>query len=288
MNVPIGGPQGDFFGAGADMYAADAAAQAQILKALLGYYGLIGGQQYGRANTLDQLEYDRYNTLDELGYNRLNTLDSLGLQQYLGDLNAGTERYGYDTSFANTLANVLGGLGTTSIGIQPQMLAEENKQARFDETFPFIQQQFGNFWDTYGQGAPGGGPVGEQPRIDTGPLYTPAEEEAKVNQALGQNAQAEASANRASAESLGGRGFTGSSPQQAAITARNAVGRSIADTRARTDIPLQLRQPSRAHQLQAQGLAEQQFSNRQQEELARQRNQLALINPLIQSLVGFI
>lgn len=125
-----------------------------------------------------------------------------------------------------------------------------------------------------------------QPMINAGPVYNAEQQSQLINQAIGQNAMQQGTANQQAINHLNAGGFAGAgSPKAMALQNQNAAARMMADTNARTSIPLQLADKNAQHLLDAQRAQEQQYANRQNERLTGQGQQFGFMGNLLNSLL---
>lgn len=125
-----------------------------------------------------------------------------------------------------------------------------------------------------------------QPMINAGPVYNQEQQQQLINQAIGQNAMQQGTANQQAINHLNAGGFAGAgSPKAMALQNQNAAARMMADTQARTSIPLQIADKNAQHMLEAQRAQEQQYANRQNERLTGQGQQFGFMSNLMNSLL---
>lgn len=91
-----------------------------------------------------------------------------------------------------------------------------------------------------------------QNQISTGPLVSDRQQSQMLNSALAGNAQAAAQATRNAQTSFGARGWSPSSPALRSYQNRIGMNQMLADTQARTQIPLQAAKTNADYSLQAQ------------------------------------
>lgn len=118
-----------------------------------------------------------------------------------------------------------------------------------------------------GQGR--GGPVGHQPTITPGAVWTPEQVQGQVNAARSGIDASTATQQRQAAQSTAGRGFGGSSPLLQALQSQIA-GRGMASSAdAERGIRWDAATGNAKHLLASQQAAEQQYANRQKEAIDR-------------------
>lgn len=127
-----------------------------------------------------------------------------------------------------------------------------------------------------------------QPTISTGPVYSQQQQDQLINQAIGQNAMQADTQARNVMNRVGASGFAaGGSPAAQAMQNQTRVAQMQADNAARTGIPLQLAQTNAQHLLNSQQAAEGQYSNRMNERLTGQGQQLGFLSNLMGSLLTY-
>jgi hypothetical protein len=129
---------------------------------------------------------------------------------------------------------------------------------------------------------------GGQPTIDAGPVYSQQQQDQLINQAVGQNGMQAATNRQSMMSSLGAAGFAGGgSPKAMALENQIRAAQMGADNAARTGIPLQLAETNAKHLLASQQAQENQYSNRQNERLTGQGQQLGFMQGLMGSLLTY-
>ena len=129
---------------------------------------------------------------------------------------------------------------------------------------------------------------GGQPTIGAGPVYNQQQQDQLINQAVGQNGMQAATNSQAMMGNLGAAGFAGAgSPKGMALENQIRAAQMGADNAARTGIPLQLAEVNAKHQLAGQQAQENQYSNRQNERLTGQGQQLGFMQGLMGSLLTY-
>lgn len=131
-------------------------------------------------------------------------------------------------------------------------------------------------------------PMYGQPTIDAGPVYSQQQQDQLINQAVGQNGMQAATNRQSMMNSLGAAGFAGGgSPKAMALENQIRAAQMGADNAARTGIPLQLAETNAKHLLASQQAQENQYSNRQNERLTGQGQQLGFMQGLMGSLLTY-
>ena len=129
---------------------------------------------------------------------------------------------------------------------------------------------------------------GGQPTISAGPVYNQQQQDQLINQAVGQNGMQAATNRQSMMSGLGGAGFAGAgSPKAMALENQIRAAQMGADNAARTGIPLQLAETNAKHLLASQQAQENQYSNRQNERLTGQGQQLGFMQGLMGSLLTY-
>lgn len=131
-------------------------------------------------------------------------------------------------------------------------------------------------------------PMYGQPTIDAGPVYSQQQQDQLINQAVGQNGMQAATNRQSMMSGLGAAGFAGGgSPKAMALENQIRAAQMGADNAARTGIPLQLAETNAKHLLASQQAQEDQYSNRQNERLTGQGQQLGFMQGLMGSLLTY-
>lgn len=175
--------------------------------------------------------------------------------------------------------------------------------------FPGLFGGFGGFGSPaqnvmnlgYGGGSPAGGSTGFQtgtsiggltnvmtPQIPVTPFLSDQQGNQLLNQALGANASQHAGAIQRGRESLASRGFSSNSPALQSISAQADMNRALADTAARTNIPISVARQNADYMLQAMGENARQRGLDISTYTALQNAQTGLLSPLLSALVGVI
>lgn len=158
------------------------------------------------------------------------------------------------------------------------------QQSRFNSVFPWLQQQMGAGAATYGVGGSSAG----QPTINANPVYNPQQIQQQVNSARAGNDRTMATQTRNTQQNLAGRGWGGNSPIAQAMAAQFGFQNLIANNDAERDIRFNSAKANSDQVLKGQTAREQQFANRQQEDIERRRTFASTQNALLGSLAGLI
>ena len=154
------------------------------------------------------------------------------------------------------------------------ILSQQGRQTSLDKLLPLLGSAFGS---AGGSGSLGG----QQPMINTGPIYTPQQTQQQVNRGVAANDSQFAGLLRMLAGRFGGAGFSQNSPLLASLMSQAGAQNIAANTNVRTQLPFDIASGNASHLLQSQAAAENQFSNRQQEQLAAQRNAVAMLSSVL-------
>lgn len=195
-----------------------------------------------------------------------------------------TQRQQYSTDYDQTRTAREGMANSRQIANINQTPARLAHQ-RWKTVFPWMQQQFGSLMGggTGGPTAPGG-TGGQQPQINTGPVWGQQQIQQQVNAAQGRNNAALAGQQQAMNSNMAARGFGGNSPLAQALGTQMQMQTNAMNSTAAREIPWQSAQANAQHLLGTQQAAESQFASRQQEAIERQK--LAM-SPLLQLLGSF-
>ena len=128
------------------------------------------------------------------------------------------------------------------------------------------------------------GPVGIQPQISAGPVWTPEQVQGQVNASQASIDRSTGTQQRQAAQSAAGRGFTGRSPLLAALQSQIGQQGMAQRTESARQIPWEAAQGNAKQLLASQTAAEQQYANRQSEAIERGKQ----MNYLIQALAGLV
>lgn len=154
------------------------------------------------------------------------------------------------------------------------ILSQQGRQTSLDKLLPLLGSAFGS--------VSGGGSLGgQQPMINTGPIYTPQQTQQQVNRGVASNDSQFAGLLRMLANRFGSAGFSPNSPLFSALASQAGAQNIAANTNVRTQLPFDIASGNASHLLQSQSAAENQFSNRQQEQLAAQRNAVAMLSSVL-------
>lgn len=175
------------------------------------------------------------------------------------------------------------GLADSQIASAPAMAAEKFSERKFDTVWPWLQGQFGTL---SGQLATAGGASGQGPHISTGGVWNPQQVQQQVNATRAQNDRSMNTQNQKATNEVAGRGFGSSSPLLQAIYGQNFAANLGTNTQAEQQLRTTAAQQNAEHTLGTQQASEQQFSNRQQEDIARRKPYWQTYNTLLQSLAG--
>lgn len=154
------------------------------------------------------------------------------------------------------------------------ILSQQGRQTSLDKLLPLLGSAFGS---AGGSGSLGG----QQPMINAGPIYTPQQTQQQVNRGVAANDSQFAGLLRMLAGRFGGAGFSQNSPLLASLMSQAGAQNIAANTNVRTQLPFDIASGNASHLLQSQSAAENQFSNRQQEQLAAQRNAVAMLSSVL-------
>lgn len=202
----------------------------------------------------------------------------LGLrgQMYGADASKAASEYGADQGLAGTRY-------TTDASTNQFNQRLQFARDRYNQLFPYISSQLngGGSSSSSASGAAGGGTA---PEITTGGVYSPQQIQEQVNSVQSGNDRSGATAYRKAQSDLGGRGFGNNSPLLAQIQSNLAIGTQAANANAAQSLPFQAAQANSDQRLKSQVANSEQYSQRQQEGIQRQSNQITQNNALLQAL----
>lgn len=176
--------------------------------------------------------------------------------------------------------------GDTSLGFQKTQdeksrefnaqnaLAQQDlafRQGKFNSVFGLLNGQLGNNNPSALLKAfyPGGGPVGQAPRIDAGPIWNQQQVQQQVNSAHATNDQTTAGNIRDQQASAVGRGFGMGSPLLQELGAQQQAANLAANSDAERNIRWNAAQGNAAQTLKGQTAKEGQYASRQSEDIQR-------------------
>lgn len=155
------------------------------------------------------------------------------------------------------------------------LLSQTGRQTSLSQLLPILQGAFS------AGGSVGGNLTGQQPTINAGPIYTPQQTQQQVNKAVGGNDSRFAGLMRSLQSRFGSSGFSPNSAAFQALVAQLGVQNSAANADARTSLPFDVATGNASHLLDSQVAQENQFANRQQEQLGSQRNAIAMLSSIL-------
>jgi len=152
------------------------------------------------------------------------------------------------------------------------------QQSRFNQLFPFLQGQLGNFQS----GAfTAGGQSGPGPEYKAGPIWNQDQIQGQVNALRASNDQSTAGRTTQMQKELAGRGFGSSSPLAASLAAQFQGQRMAENTRGERETRWGAAEGNAAQELKGFQALEQQFASRQGEDIERRK-------PYIQGMSGLL
>jgi hypothetical protein len=203
----------------------------------------------------------------------------------------------------NNLAQLQAADKSANASMYPHTLAN----SRWNQVFPMFNSLMnggdvggagggsggGNWWTgatSSGTGSSAGGsgytPVGTQPKIDAGPIWSAPQIQQQVNAQIAANNARTAGQNRRISQDLGSRGFGSRSPLSMALMNQGNMANMAANAASDRGIRWDAAQGNATHLLNSQKAQESQFASRQAEQLENQKNQLGYKGSLINALMG--
>lgn len=158
------------------------------------------------------------------------------------------------------------------------------QQNRFNTLFPYLTSQMGQGNAAYSVG----GQSGAGPQISAAPIWNGNQIQQQVNSARATNDQTMATRTRASQASLAGRGFGANSPLAQAMAAQFGMQNLVQNQNADRDIRWNAAQGNSEQVLKGQQAQEQQYSNRQGEDIERRKTFASTHNALLGALAGLM
>lgn len=151
------------------------------------------------------------------------------------------------------------------------ILGQQGRQTSIDKFLPLISQVFGAI------GGDGASLTGNQPTINAGPIYTPQQMQQAINAGVAGNDSRYAGLVRSLASRFGSAGFAPSSSALAALTAQLGARNAADNATVRREVPFGMASGNASQLLGSQVAQENQFSNRQQEQLSAKRNAISML-----------
>ncbi|MBA4019208.1 MAG: hypothetical protein C0483_18740 [Pirellula sp.] len=155
------------------------------------------------------------------------------------------------------------------------LLNQTGRQTSLSQLLPILGTAFN------AAGSVGGNLTGTQPTINAGPIYTPQQTQQQVNQAVGGNDSRFAGLMRSLQSRFGASGFSPNSAAFQALAAQLGVQNTAANADVRTSLPFDVASGNATQLLNSQVARENQFANRQQEQLGSQRNAIAMLSSIL-------
>ena len=159
------------------------------------------------------------------------------------------------------------------------------QQNRFNQLFPWLQNQFST---ASSAGGMGGAQVGNQPFINTGGVYTPGQVQQQVNTSQAKTNQTAGGQMQQQRAQTASQGFGANSPLLSALqgaTQNNALATNVGNE---TAIRQGAAQQNAQQQLSGQTAAENQFANRQNEQIKRAQINTGYRSSLLSALSGLL
>lgn len=199
-----------------------------------------------------------------------NALGHLGAAQ----VNAGQQYHNTERDYESRMAQ-----------LAAQDRERNDRNNRFNLVYGDMRNFLGNFNAGFGTV---GGQSGEGPRIDARPIWDDQQVNQKVNATRAQNDAAMTSQNNQLRQTLAGRGFGSNSPLLQSSIFGNQARNTAMNTDAERETRLGAAQANSGHVLKAQTAREGQFSNRQQEDIARRKTQLESYLGILGAMGGLV
>lgn len=202
-------------------------------------------------------------------------------QQYMPDL---------DQAAQNAFMGQQGDLnrksafGLAQLNQQPEMRKLDFEQGKWNTLLPYIQQSMGGL-NQFGRI---GGHSGPGPRINAGPIWDQGKIQQQDNAIRAQGDQQTASGVQDMQNRLAGSGYGAKSPLALALETQMGMGNRANAADQVRQFGQNAAQQNAAHVLQGQQAQESQFSNRQQEDIARRHAVLGYQSSLLGMLGQFL
>jgi hypothetical protein len=193
-----------------------------------------------------------------------------------------------DPQWAAKYADMANRLNVAKTEIEPAMLAQQNKQARFNTVFPWLQGQMSGLLGGQGPYRVGGTALGNQPDIKATGIWTPAQIQQQVNS---QNATSDAATGtqiKNMQDSLAGRGFGGNSPLAMALSGMAQNANLANKTQNEQQTRWNAAQGNAQQMLSQQQAQEQQYVDINQQDVARRQMALQPLTALLGAISGIV
>lgn len=171
----------------------------------------------------------------------------------------------------------------TQLAISPALQANQMKQQRFDQLFPWLQGQASGLQSAFGNTA---GSVGLGPNITVGGVWNPQQIQQQVNATRAQNDQSMQSQNRQQQQTTAGQGFGSHSPILAALQGQNYAANLGANTQAEQQLRTTAAQQNAQQTLATQQARQGQYNQQQQQITERGRTYAQTYSALLNALGG--
>lgn len=148
------------------------------------------------------------------------------------------------------------------LGAQAQRDALAQSQGRFNQLLPMVQGLSSGL--VGGQSGPG-------PQINAGPVWNGQQVQEQVNAAQAKNSASAQTATKGLQQSFAGRGFASNSPLLQALQSGVDMNRMSQNATAAREIPWQAAEGNAKQLLASQRAQEEQFANRQAEDIERRK-----------------
>lgn len=191
-------------------------------------------------------------------------------RRYTADANAGASNYASDR------------------GLEGIRVRDSGESSRQQSMLDWKGGQISGLLGAFSSGGGASGGMGPQPTISARPVYTPGEIRGQQN-AMFADAQSAAQNQMSDQTSrLAGQGFSSRSPLLAALQT-NAFGQGMSNAQnSAREFGLQASQANAGQVLNAQQAREQQYSNRNQEAIGRDRNRVSFQSSLLNAIAQAI
>jgi hypothetical protein len=193
-----------------------------------------------------------------------------------------------DATIPLEYANQANRLKIAETEIQPAMLAQQNKQSRFNTVFPWLQGQMSGLLGGQGPYRVGGTALGNQPNIKATGIWTPSQIQQQVNS---QNAASDAATGtqiKNMQDSLAGRGFGGNSPLAMALSGMAQNANLANKTQNEQQTRWNAAQGNAQQTLAQQQAQEQQYVDINQQDVARRQMALQPLTALLGAISGIV
>jgi hypothetical protein len=205
---------------------------------------------------------------------------------YSAGQQADASKYGADKQAATAAAGFASQQAIAAMQAQASALPALLAQGRFATIWPYLSGQLaqaGNFGRGFGAAPKGLGPA---PAAPSGTVFSEPQIQERVNATRSANDIGAAAQTRQTSQQLAGRGFGGNSPLAQALNNATWGQNLAANTEGEREARLGAAEANTKYGLQANQIAQQAYSSRQEEAIKRQQIGAQTYSALLAALAG--